>query len=608
MQENLNYQDSEYKMPELPKEVKEKLDAMKSKLDKFSKEIVKENKEIMAVGLLPPSKLPQDQKLSNEEAEKLKNRINILIIADLEEKKDWYELRDKIIKNVNKKAEEIDNNIVATVMDFYEIRENCYDAKYELLEMIAAGAALYDPKDFLAAIKISEVHKTMVLKKFDKYIVSYVGAGSLFKGDAKSNDIDTYIVIDDTDVKKMTRAELKDRLMAIIREMGYTASQMTGVKKAFHIQTYILTDFWDALKDANPVIYTFLRDGVPLYDRGVFMPWKLLLKMGRIRPSPEAIDFQMDMGERLIQRTKGKMIGIMGEDLYYAILNPAQAALMLYGIAPPTPKETIQLMDEIFVKKEKILERKYVDILEKIRKYYKDIEHGTLKEVKGKDIDELLGDAEDYIKRVKKLFEQIQNRRDKESINEMYENSLGVVEDALKVNNIKVEKRTSVPNLFNKHLVHDKKIFSDFHMNTLKTIIDTKNGMKTSKLNSSELEKIRKEARGFIKSILEYVQKKRGYEFERAKLRFKYGDRYGEAIILDEVVYIIKDIDAKDKEIQKADVNKDGSFGKLDKSSLEELEKHLMKVNMPGKVFIKERLFESLKKLFGSDIEILVNY
>src|SRR3989344_3387933 len=113
MHENFNYQDSEYKILELPKEDKEKLDAMKSKLDKFSKEIVKENKEIMAVGLLPPSKFPQFQKLSNEEDEKLKNRINILIIADLEEKKDWYELRDKIIKNVNKKAEEIDNNIVA---------------------------------------------------------------------------------------------------------------------------------------------------------------------------------------------------------------------------------------------------------------------------------------------------------------------------------------------------------------------------------------------------------------------------------------------------------------------------------------------------------------
>src|SRR3989338_1878155 len=484
---------------------------MKSNLDKFSKAVTKENKDIMGIALLPPSRISPEEKLSNEEVEKLKKRINVLIVIDVETKKDWSAIREGIISRVIKKANEVDENIFVTVMDIAEIRENCFDAKYEILEMIAAGAALYDPKDFLGALKISEVHKNMTLKKFDKYIVSYVAVGSLFRGDATSNDIDVAVVIDDTDVKKMTRIELKDRLMAIIRGMGYDASQITGVKKAFHIQTYILTDFWDAIKDANPVIYTFLRDGVPIYDRGVFMPWKLLLKMGRIKPSPEAIDFQMDIGERLIQRTKGKLIGIMGDDLYYAILNPAQAALMLYGISPPTPKETIELMDEIFVKKEKILEKKYVDILNKIRKYYKDIEHGTLKEVTGKQIDELLKDAEDYINRIKKLFEQIQNRRDKESINEMYENSLGVVEDALKVNNIKVEKRTSVPNLFNKHLVHDKKIFSDFHMNTLKTIIDTKNGMKTSKLNSSELEKIRKEARGFIKSILEYVQRKRGY-------------------------------------------------------------------------------------------------
>src|SRR3990167_1457873 len=540
MQENLNYQDSEYKMPELPKEVKEKLDAMKSKLDKFSKEIVKENKEIMAVGLLPPSKLPQDQKLSNEEAEKLKNRINILIIADLEEKKDWYELRDKIIKNVNKKAEEIDNNIVATVMDFYEIRENCYDAKYEILEMIATGAALYDPKEFLAAVKISELHKNMVLKKFDKYIVIYVGVGTLFRGDAKSFDIDVAIVIDDTDVKKMTRAELKDKLSAIIRGMGYDASQLTGVKKAFHIQTYILTDFWDAIKDANPVIYTFLRDGVPIYDRGVFMPWKLLLKMGRIRPSPEAIDFQMDMGEKLIQRTKGKMIGIMGDDLYYAILNPAQAALMLYGISPPTPKETIELMDEIFVKKEKILEKKYVDILNKIRKYYKDIEHGTLKEVKGREIDELLKDAEDYLKRIKKLFDQIQARRDKESVEEMHQSCLNVTEEVLKIHNIPVKNRTYIESLFKKEILA-KKHLPEKLGDSLKTIVETKEKYGKKKIPSPELEKIRKEARAYIKTLLEYVQRKRGYEFERAKLRFKYGDKYGEAILLDKVAFLVDD-------------------------------------------------------------------
>src|SRR3989344_4001908 len=128
MDNNLNYQPN-FQMPELPKEAKEKLEAMKSKLDKFSKIITKEHKEIMGVELLPPSRLNPEEKLPEAELEKLKQRINVLV------------------------------------------------------------------------------------------------------------------VIDDTDVKKMTRVELKDRLMAIIQGMGREASQITGVKKLFHIQTYILTDF-----------------------------------------------------------------------------------------------------------------------------------------------------------------------------------------------------------------------------------------------------------------------------------------------------------------------------------------------------------------------------
>ncbi len=606
---NQDSYDPQYtKIPEISEEVKQKLDVIKSKLDKLSEYLHKEFKEVIGVALLPPTRIDPNQKLSIEEEEKLKNRINVLIVLDLEEKKDWFEIREGIIKKANKKAQELDPNIISTVTDLYEIRENCFDSKYELIELIASSAILFDSKDFLGAIKISEVHRAMVLKKFDKYIVSYVAVGSLFRGDAKSFDIDVAIVIDDTDVKRMTRVELKDKLMAIIRDMGARASELTGVKKAFHIQTYILTDFWDAIKDANPVIYTFLRDGVPLYDRGVFMPWKLLLKMGRIRPSPEAIDYQMDMGERLIQRTKGKLIGIMGDDLYYAILNPAQAALMLYGIAPPTPKETINLMEEIFVKKEKLLEKKYVDILSKIRKYYKDIEHGTIKDVSGKEIDDLLAGAEDYIKRIKKLFEEIQTRRDKESIEELYKTSNDVAKEALEVNDIKLDSKANVYNSFKKNLVDNKKIFNDKQLESFKLIIDTKNSMKTKKISWPELEKLRKEVRAFIKVVLEYVQRKKGYEFDRAKLRFKYGDRFGEAIVLENTVYIIRDIDAKDKEIEKAELKKDGGFGKIEKSNLEELDKHLVNIKMPGKIFLKEKLFESLKSLFGSDIEILINY
>src|SRR3989344_4126311 len=589
---------------DIPADLKDKLDNLRSKLDKFKKIVLEKfDKYIIGISLLPPPK-------PNETEKRDIKKLGVLVLVDDSDtskmsKLELIERLDKIIREVGK---DIDENLDPQAMIMSELRQACFDAKYDVINLIASGAPIYDPKDILAALKIAEVHKTMVLKKFDRYIVSYVAVGSLFRGDATSHDIDVAVVIDDTDVKKMTRAELKDKLSAIIRGMGYDASQLTGVKKAFHIQTYILTDFWDAIKDANPVIYTFLRDGVPIYDRGVFMPWKLLLKMGRIRPSPEAIDFQMDMGERLIQRTKGKMIGIMGEDLYYAILNPAQAALMLYGIAPPTPKETIDLMEEVFVKKEKLLEKKYIDILIKIRKYYKDIEHGDLKEVKGKDIDELLKDAEDYINRIKKLFTQIQKTRDKEGIDEMYNSCMDAIHDALKVNEIEVKDKTKLVSLFKKHLVTEKKIFHPKQLETLDLIIDTKKGSKTKNLTWPELEKIRREARAFIKSVIEYVQRKKGYELERAKIKFKYGDKYGEALLLDNIVYVINDIEAQDKEISKADLKKDGSFGSLKDSSLEELEKEIMKITIPNKEFIKERTFESLKNIFGKDIEILVNY
>ena len=226
----------------------------------------------------------------------------------------------------------------------------------------------------------------------------------------------------------------------------------------------------------------------------------------------------------------------------------------------------------------------------------------------GKDIDELLTDAEDYIKRIKKLFEQIQKRRDKESIDEIYESCLSLVSDALKVNELTVNDKSKLVSSFKKHLVDDKKIFSDRHLETLKLVIDTKNSYATKKIAWPELEKIRREARGFIKSVVEYVQRKKGYELDRAKIRFKYGDKFGEALLLDGVAYVVHDVEAQDKEISKTKIKDDGSFSDLEKSNLEELEKEVMKVTMPKKVFIKEKTFESLKKLFGKDIEILVNY
>ena len=308
--------------------LKDKLSKIKTKIDKFQNGLLKKfDKYVVGIALLPPLK---DQK----------DALDLLVLVDDGDSKKMpkLELRDKLNAIANNMAKEIDKNFRIDVMLLSEMTQNCYDNKTEFMKEIAMSASIYDPKDLIAAVKVSDVHKEMVLKKFEKYIISYVAAGSLFRGE-KSNDIDVYVIVDDTDVKKMSRFELKEKLRAIILSQAFEANSITRVKKKFHVQVYILTDFWEGIKDANPVFFTLLRDGIPLYDRGVFMPWKLLLEMGRIKPSPEAIDTFVASGDKMMERVRFKLREIIEADIYWSTLTPSQAALMMYGVAPPTPKE-----------------------------------------------------------------------------------------------------------------------------------------------------------------------------------------------------------------------------------------------------------------------------
>ncbi|MCA9478589.1 MAG: nucleotidyltransferase domain-containing protein, partial [Nanoarchaeota archaeon] len=227
---------------QIPDDQKEKLQQIRESLEKFKAKIVPRLEGyVMGISLLPPSK---------EEDEK--ENVNVLVLIDDQDSRRIAkeELQEKVQKIADDIAKPIDEHLAVQCILLTELWQQCYDAKYELLQMIAMGATVYDT-GMLAAIKISEVHKTMVLKKFEKYIVSYVLAGSLTQGKATpESDVDVFIVIDDTDVKKMTRVELRDKLRAIIIGMGAEAGQMTGIQNKINIQVYILTDFWENIKDA----------------------------------------------------------------------------------------------------------------------------------------------------------------------------------------------------------------------------------------------------------------------------------------------------------------------------------------------------------------------
>lgn len=573
---------------EIPQEVKKEIEKMRDNLKEFKKSIIKKFPYIDSIGILPPaasSLIEEEEEIPKQKDEKI---IHIILTVPEEKAKEIGKIKEEGIKLVQNLKPKTWLHVKSTK----QIWEMCFDGKYNLVEAIAMSFPLHD-KGILGALRVASIHKTLVLKKFERYVVSYVIAGSLAREEAtKTSDVDIYIVIDDTDVKRMSRFELREKLRAIIYGYVVEAGELAGVQNKLSPQVYILTEFWEAVKDAHPVIFTFIRDGVPLYDRGAFMPWKLLLKMGKIKPSPEAIDMFMSLGERVADNVKRKLNDIITEDIFWGVVTPSQAVLMLYGLAPPTPKETVKLMKEVLVDKEKLLEKKYADILENIVTIYKKYEHEEIKSITGKEIDVLLQQSSDYIKRLKELMQQIEEKTAEVDIQQIYDSVLDLIKKVLGPG-----QESALLLKFEKEII-DKARLSSRNLTLLKEIIDIKRKYKKGKTTKHDVAQMRKMAHELTSAVLEYSQRKELFELEKKTIkiiyRVKEQRREAELFIFKDAVFMIPDITQDD--IKKL-VN-----GKFVDSTREELKKHVEKAESGKK--ISQELLELLKKLFG-DFELI---
>jgi len=263
------------------------------------------------------------------------------------------------------------------------------------------------------------------------------------------------------------------------------------------------------------------------------------------------------------------------------------------------------MMREIFVKKEGMLENKDVDVLERVIKVRKDLEHGDKKDVTGKEIDELLVSSDEYLKRIKKLFSQIETLKEKESVIGIYDMTTSAIRDALRMAGVEKANDSELLHTFEEKMIATGKIPAKF-IRTVHAIIKAKQDYDANRLTKTEVEKVAKEAGEFMRFIVEWMQRKRLYELERAKIKVKRGEKFGEVLLLGDSAFITQDIDAKEKKLSKAKINPDGSLANLEDSNEEELEKSLAKISVPHRVFVKEQLFESLKRIFGRDVEIAV--
>ncbi len=591
---NKNYSKIPEETQKEAKSAKEEMEKTKKEVEKLKNFIVKKFIYVKAVSILPPQSIKffiEEEDIPKE----TEKHLHVQIIVPDEKIKEIPKIKQEVIKEIEKNNSKKNPKDKSDIWLHFrtpgEIWEICMDQRFELSGAIAMSYPLYD-KGILGALRVAEIHKSLVLQKFEKYVVSYVIGGSLVRGDVvKESDVDVFVVINDTDVKRMPRLELKERLRGIIYQYVQEASAMAGVENKLEPQIYLLTDFWEGVKDAHPVFFTFIRDGVPLYDRGTFMPWKTLLKMGRLKPSPEAIDQFMSMGNEVVPRSKRILLSEIFVNIFWGVTTPAQALVMLAGSPPPTAKkELVKEFKKEFLKN-RMIEKKHVDFLEKIVGLWRDYEHRKIKELSGTEIDKLLKQAEEFITRLKELRKEIEKRTSEKTVEQIYSD---VVELLKQLTGKKSQK--AIVETFEKDFVKVGK-FTSQHSRILKDIIKARTEFKKGKLNAHHVDESRKNASILMDAIIEYIQRKDLVNLEKGKMLLKIKDKSGERI-----VEILNTEDAsylfKDNKIKKI-------TNKIEDTDMEDFEKALQKQKKKKEVNINPKVFELLKKEIG-DFEIVM--
>ena len=560
-------------------EAAKEAEKLKKKLEDFKKKVVKKFNFAMSLSVLPATSFKifeEDEGLTKNEIERKPLHLMMIIPED-----NFKDIQKKIKPEIVKFIQESKQNLWVHIKTPVDVWNYGLDSKFEFVDAIGGSFPLHDT-GFLGALRVASIHKSLVLRKFERYVASYVVGGSLVRGTAgKDSDVDTFIIIDDTDVKRMPRLQLLERLRGMIFDYIREATALAGVKNILNVQVYLLTDFWDAVKDANPVMFTFIRDGVPMHDRGTFLPWKLLLQMGKIKPSPEAVDKFMkygDQNEALVQR---RLLDAM-VDIYWGVVTPTQALMMLAGQAPPTPKEIVKEVRELLVNKEKVMSLKELNILEKAVKYFKDYEHGTLKSIPGKEIDVFLEESKDYDKKLKEIRKKLESRLIEHDAEKIYD----TVFDLLK-KLFGTKAKEELIKDFDKELVKKGKIQKRFS-SVLNEVSGLKAGVK--KISQTQMDNIKRDSSELIRELIDYAQRKELLVVEKGVLQVKFdnGNKTGEIVLTDSAAFFIEA--GKIKKVEK---------GKLVESNPQELEKALKETKDRVKIKLESKVLKTLEKELG---------
>ncbi len=269
--------------------------------------------------------------------------------------------------------------------------------------------------------KLDKEQRIEILKKFTKEMLKAYGplirsivlfgstARQEFKGES---DIDVFIIIDDT--RHRITPALKMKMEDDMDRIAKGCHKLLSVQ-----QPYMLTEFWNMVRLGHPIIFNFIREGVPVYDKDIFLPIKRLLQMGEIRPSKEAVEKFIERGPKRIKRVENAKMYLIVEDLYYAMLESAQAVLMFLGKSPPRPGDAPEMLRKTLVEM-KLMDSNLAKDLEDIIDLRKKVEHKKINRVTGTLLDGWIKKADKFVKKMEKLIVRIEVMKRESMVDKSY--------------------------------------------------------------------------------------------------------------------------------------------------------------------------------------------
>jgi len=199
-----------------------------------------------------------------------------------------------------------------------------------------------------------------------------------------TKDLTLVILYNDLVDRGISRQELQDEAQRLRRET------LESENISIHPLFYDLTDYWNLVRHGSPITFSEIREGMPVYDpSGFFLPLKKLLKKGKIPGTKEAMRSLIAKAPKRALKVKKKYKSMILEQLYNAVVDAGQAALITRGVAPPVQKKLPETLRTHLLGEGHISERT-IQYCEDVIQYWKDYEHGDIQEISGEDIDDLM--------------------------------------------------------------------------------------------------------------------------------------------------------------------------------------------------------------------------